>query len=130
MNNHHELISKILSGHSVSSLFNINVINYSAGKIVLGLSARTLLLNSEGSFGCIMDCVARIAGYEFVGDSFVSEYELNSYVPTKAENFVARAQVDVATSQHATYTCDIFSVNNEVNTPLVQSHGTLIKINS
>lgn len=127
MNNHPEVINNILNNHSVSSLFDVNIINYSAGNIVLGLNARAPLFS--GSLGCIVDCVARIAGQETVGDCVVSEYELNSYTQSAVGAFVASARIESASRDNATYCCEIYAVENADYKPLAESQGTLLKIN-
>ncbi|GGY61096.1 hypothetical protein GCM10011613_00570 [Cellvibrio zantedeschiae] len=125
MNNHPEAINNILNNHSVSSLFDVNVIDYSAGKIVLGLNARAPLFN--GALGCIVDCVARIAGQASVGDCFVSEYELNSFRQSTVSEFVASARIESSSSDNATYCCEIYAVENSAYKPLAESQGTLVK---
>jgi len=129
MNNYPEAINNILNGHPISALFNVRITNYSAGRIVLGLSARVPQSGSAGALGCIADCVARIAGQESVGTCVVSEYELNAYTQSTAAEFIASAQVESASEQHATYCCEIYAVENAIQIPLAQSQGTLLKIN-
>jgi hypothetical protein len=129
MNNHPAIINNILNTHFVNSLFHVNILNYSAGKIVLSLDSRESHLSHNGALGCIMDCAARIAGYESVGDCIVFEYELNTFAHSKADKLIARAQLDEENNQHVTYCCEIFSVENDSRISLSESHGTLVKIN-
>jgi len=126
MNTYPEVVNNILNAHSVSSLFNVKVINYSVGKIVLGLSARAPLFN--GTLGCIVDCVARIVGQEAVGDCFVSEYELNSYTQSATGEFVVSARIESSSNDNAIYCCEIYAVENTDYKPLAESQGTLLKI--
>ena len=129
MNNHLDAINSILNSHPVSALFNVSITTYSAGTIVLGLSARAPQFGSGGTLGCIIDCVARIVGQQSVGDCVVSEYEFNSYTQSTADEFVASAQIAAITEEHATYSCQIYAVENRLQVPLAQSQGTLLKIN-
>ena len=127
MNKYPDVIGNILNNHSVSSLFHVNIIDYSAGKIVLGLNARAPLFN--GSLGCIVDCVARIAGQASVGDCVVSEYELNTHAQSSATEFMATGSIESFNSLNAIYSCEIYALENSNYKPLAESQGTLLKIN-
>lgn len=129
MNNYPESINNILNGHPISALFNVRITDYSAGSIVLGLSARAPQSGSAGALGCIADCVARLAAQESVGTCVVSEYELNAYAQSTAAEFIASAQIRTTTEEHATYSCEIYALENAIHIPLAQAQGTLLKIN-
>lgn len=127
MNNHPDRVNSILNSHFVSSLFDVNVIDYSAGKIVLGFHARGPVFT--GALGCIVDCVARIAAHESLGDCFVSEYELSSSNQPVVGDFVASAGIETTSDENAIYHCEITAVENSVYKPIAESQGTLMKIN-
>lgn len=130
MNNDLNNIRNILNSHPVSALFNTSLIHSEPGNIVLNLKCKDGLgsnANPGGTFGCIVDCVARIASYKHIGDSFMSEYELNFHAQIPTREFVAYAVVDSANNDSAVYSCGIYAVENPENRLVAESQGTLLR---
>lgn len=127
MNNHPDLVNNFLHNHFVSTLFDVDVIDYSAGKIVLGFHARGPVV--AGSLGCMVDCVARIAAHSSLGNCFVSEYELSSSRQSDASDYVVSLGVEQTSEEDAIYHCEITAKENSVFKSIAVSQGTLSKIN-
>lgn len=130
MNHYLDSINNILSHHPLKALFNANILDYDSGRIVLKLKTLdefTDVRRLRGSFGCIVDCLALIAGRESMGDCSVSEYELNFHSSSLSHELIASANIEYSNAQYATYCCSIYAVENPANKLVAESQGTLYK---
>ena len=122
-----EAIKNIIDSHAVSKLFVVNIVEYSGARVALTLTVDGDKTSLDGALGCVMDCIARVAGYSAIGNCVVSEYELNSRFHVPLSNLLAQAQIDSATKDFAIYHCSISTADGETPAALAQCSGTLVK---
>jgi hypothetical protein len=130
MNHSLDSINNILSHHPLKALFNTHIQEYDSGRIVLVLKTLdgfTDIRRLKGSFGCIVDCLACIAGRDSMGDCSVSEYEINFHSLSLSHELVASAVIEYSNTQCATYSCSIYAKEDSQNRLVAESQGTLYK---
>jgi len=139
MNNYLDSIDTILAGHTVTTFFNVRIMECEEGKAVLGFRLRDEFHRhsdiAQSTLGCIVDCVARIAGYGLIGPSFISEHEIN-YRPWQLSGgeLIASAQIQFRSDLCLTYVCDLtydceLLLTETTSSRLVaESQGTLAKL--
>lgn len=125
-------VHSIVNNHALTSFFSVNLIEKSEGNITLELSAKNNAAekNQQGALGCIVDCAARLAGYSALGQCFLSECEINVHTLSRTQDFIVNATIAAANKQHATYCCEIYSVQPLTNLLVAESQGTLLKTKS
>lgn len=132
MNKYVEVSKHILNSHPIKKLFNVKSIDYTPGNIALRLNSHDELskgVAAGGTFGCIVDCVARMVGQESIGNCFVSEYEINFHSQPLANEFFVTAKIGPIHNEYAVYSCKIFTVDKSANKLVAEAQGTLIKNN-
>ncbi|MBK8186180.1 MAG: hypothetical protein IPK77_02395 [Cellvibrio sp.] len=130
MNHSFDSVNNILTHHPLKALFNTHIRDYDSGRVVLEL--KTLdqfadIRRLRGTFGCIVDCLACIAGRDSIGDCSVSEYEINFHSSSFSHELVASASIEYSNTQCATYSCSIYAKEDSQNRLIAESQGTLFK---
>ena len=130
MNNQIESIYSFLDQHSVNVFFNCRVQESAQGKLVMSLRLRDEYQSSgvpEGVAGSLVDAVARSAGLDCMGRSFISEYEINFRPQLSSGELIAIAAVDSRNHLYMTYSCEIFQYEDSQKRLVIESQGTLTK---
>lgn len=130
MNNQLESIYSFLEQHSISLFFNCRVLEAAQGKLVMSLRLRDDYQSSgvpEGVSGSLVDAVARSAGLDSMGRSFISEYEINFRPQLSSDELIATVVVDSRNHLYMTYSCEIYQFENSEKRLVIESQGTLNK---
>lgn len=130
MNNQLESIYSFLDKHSVSVFFNCRVLEAAQGKLVVSLRLRDDYQSSgvpEGVAGSLVDAVARSAGLDVIGRSYISEYEINFRPQLSSGELIATAVVDSRNHLYMTYACEIHQFEDATKRLVIESQGTLNK---
>lgn len=130
MNNQLESIYSFLDKHSISLFFNCRVLEAVQGKLVMSLRLRDDYQSSgvpEGLVGSLVDAVARSAGLDYMGRSFISEYEINFRPQLSSDELIATAMVDSHNHLYMTYSCEIYQFEDSEKRLVIESQGTLNK---
>ena len=81
----------------------------------------------KGVAGSLVDAVARSAGLDSMGRSFISEYEINFRPQLSSDELIATAVVDSHNHLYMTYSCEIYQFENSEKRLVIESQGTLNK---
>lgn len=130
MNHSLDCINNILSHHPLTALFNTHIRDYDSGRVVLELKTLdqfTDVRGLRGLFGCIVDCLACIAGRDSMGDCSISEYEINFHSLSLSHELIASAVIEHSNTQCATYSCSIYAKEDSQNRLIAESQGTLYR---
>lgn len=128
MNTQREFTKSLSDTHIVNLVFEVGVTKFNAGKLSVNFKVRDQFVSgiSSGALSALVDYLARIAGQENLGDSFISECEISFPAPCYGEEFVASAQVSASGCGYATYCCEIHALEGAKRRLVAESHGTLM----
>lgn len=130
MNNQFDSIYSFLDKHSVNVFFKCRVLEIGRGRLVMSFRLRDEYQSSgvpEGVVGSLVDLVARSAGLDTIGRSFISEYEINFRPQLSGEELIATARVDSHNHLYMTYCCEIHQLEDLERRLVIESQGTLSK---
>jgi hypothetical protein len=119
---------KIVDTHLLKTFFCIDLIEQGIGSVTLKLTSNGIADGQLGTLGCIFDYAARIVGYKTLEQCFISECEINIHNQSQMDNLIVHASITATNKEHATYHCEIYSVNQLSNLLLAESQGTVQKV--
>jgi hypothetical protein len=118
---------KIVDAHLLKTFFCIDLVEQGIGSVTLKLTSNGIADGQLGTLGCIFDYAARIVGYKTLEQCFISECEINIHDQLQTDNLIVHASITATNKEHATYHCEIYSVNQLSNLLLAESQGTIQK---
>lgn len=123
-------IQKIVDSHAIKALFTVKLIEQGDGQITLHFKTRDDSVHGhQGATGLMIDCAARAAGYNPLGQSFLTECETNIRPSPQAREFIASASIAQADNHCAIFSCNIYSysVRQQTKILVAEAQGTLLK---